>query len=427
MKRNDQQPTLIIILLLIVTLVLSNFTFAQRRKTVSKEKVDEKPRMAVLPFMDTNKQAREEGYGEAVSGMVATGLINANLFRVVERSEIERIMKEQAFQLSGAVNAETAKKIGELYAVDYLLFGSVAKFGQILETDIRMVDTETGEAILASSANAQSELAVRNMVEDLVQKILNRYYQKINPPKEPEQLPKPIEGKPRPPAPVVTGENMVYIAGGEFFMGNPNYDAPYNETPVRTVTIHAFYMDATEVTNRQYRAFLEATGHRQPAFWSDNRFNQPDLPVVGVTWYDADAYAKWAGKRLPTEAEWEYAVRGGLKNNLFPWGNEEVNGKAHFGQDYRFGTPMKVASFSANNFGLYDMAGNVDEWCADYYQEDAYRIVGTNNPTGPAQPTWGKVIRGGSYYEDYFYLRCSSRKGMSADSHSQAVGFRCVK
>lgn len=426
MKGISGHCSVITIALFCILAISANSIYGQKISSSKTEKQTDKPRMAVLPFVDTNKQAREDGYGEALSGMVSTGLINSNLFRVVERSEIEKIMKEQAFQISGAVNAETAKRIGELYAVDYLLFGSVAKFGQILETDIRMVDTETGEAILASSASAQSELAVRSMVEELVQKVQNRYHQKITPAPVPEPGAKPTD-RPKTTAPAVPAENMVYIPGGEFLMGNSNRDAPYNETPTRTVSVNPFYMDATEVTNRQYRAFVEATGHPAPRHWNDNRFNQPDMPVVGVSWYDAEAYARWAGKRLPTEAEWEFAARGGLYNATFPWGNDDASGKAWFGQDFRYAGTTKVASYPANNYGLFDMAGNASEWCADWFLDNSYKNAGTNNPTGPAQPTNGKVIRGGSYFEDYYFLRCAARKGMSPKSTNQAVGFRCVK
>ena len=114
--------------------------------------------------------------------MLMTGIINGPVFRIVERAKIEMIMNEQKFQISGAVNAETAKRIGELYAVDYLLFGSVAKFGYTIESDIRLVDTESGEAMLAENASANSESTLRSMVQELVRKIENRYRLKIQPP-----------------------------------------------------------------------------------------------------------------------------------------------------------------------------------------------------------------------------------------------------
>lgn len=386
---------------------------------------EKKPRMAIFPFVDTNEAARKAGYGEALSGMVMTGIINGAHFRVVERSELEKILKEQTFQISGAVNVETAKRIGEIYAVDYLLFGSVAKFGSSIETDIRLVDTETGEAILAESASAPSESAVRQMVRELVRKIENRYQMKTGRAAAPPPRVQP--GLRQPPSSAAGSlEGMVLIPAGEFLMGNGDTRAPYNEKPPHTVYVDAFYMDATEVTNRQYKAFLDATGHSKPRYWNNSRFNQPDQPVVGVTWEDAMQYAAWAGKRLPTEAEWEYAARGGLNAMQYPWGSEDAKGRACYGQPFVSGKPCPVGSFSPNGYGLYDMAGNVAEWCSDWYRPDAYKDARSNNPTGPAK-TSQKVIRGGSWYEDAYYIRCSARKGLGPGTYSNAVGFRCVK
>jgi len=134
-----------------------------------------KSRIAVLPFTDTNNQAKNEGYGEAIAGMIMTELINGQVFQVVERSEIDKMMKELAFQYSGAVDAGTAKQIGEILGVDILVFGTVAKFDQVVETDIRLVDTKNGEALLAENESSRSSASIRDMVVNLARKIENRY------------------------------------------------------------------------------------------------------------------------------------------------------------------------------------------------------------------------------------------------------------
>lgn len=395
-----------------------------------KEATKKKPRIAIFPFVDTNEAARKEGFGEAIAGMLMTGIINGANFRVVERSELEKILKEQKFQISGVVNMETAKRIGELYAVDFLLFGSVAKFGGSIETDIRLVDTETGEAILAENANAPTERDTRQMVQELVRKIENRYRLKLHPaPISSPVITSPAKRSQQPSAPVSSGAvqgEMVQIPAGEFLMGNNANNAPYNEKPAHTVYVDAFYMDVTEVTNQQYKAFIEATNHPKPKYWNNSRYNQPDQPVVGVSWDDAAQYAAWAGKRLPTEAEWEYAARGGLSGAKFPWGNDNAKGHACFGKSFMSGKPCAVKSFPPNAYGLYDMAGNVAEWCSDWYRSDAYKDAQSNNPGGPAK-TSQKVLRGGSWYEDAYYIRCSARKGLAENGFSTAVGFRCVK
>lgn len=133
------------------------------------------PRIAVLPFTDVTNDARQDSYGEAIAGMLMTELINGRVFQVVERSQIEKIMTEMSFQLSGAVDANTAKQIGELLGVDILVFGNISKFGQLVETDIRLIDTQSGEALLAENASSRSNEELRTMVENLARKIEKRY------------------------------------------------------------------------------------------------------------------------------------------------------------------------------------------------------------------------------------------------------------
>jgi formylglycine-generating enzyme required for sulfatase activity len=171
----------------------------------------------------------------------------------------------------------------------------------------------------------------------------------------------------------------------------------------------SFYMDMYEVTNAQYRKFVRATGHREPQYWHNSEYNQPNQPVIGVSWHDATAYAKWAGKRLPSEAEWEYAARGGLAGQRYVWGDETPTAeRANYGSNV--GKPTAVGSYPANGYGLYDMAGNVGEWCQDWYNSDRkYR-----------------VLRGGFWGYDAGLLRVAARDGSFPDSRRFGDGFRCV-
>ncbi len=157
------------LLLLLVILVLASQTFIVQAQT------PDKARIAVLPLTDTNNQAKNEGYGEAIAGMLMTELINGQVFQVVERSEIDKMMQELAFQYSGAVDAGTAKQIGVILGVDILVFGTVAKFDQVVETDIRLVDTNNGEALLAENESCKNSALIREMVVNLARKMENRY------------------------------------------------------------------------------------------------------------------------------------------------------------------------------------------------------------------------------------------------------------
>jgi sulfatase modifying factor 1 len=235
------------------------------------------------------------------------------------------------------------------------------------------------------------------------------------PPSEPAQIGPPPEG-------------MVLVPGGTFVMGSDEAD----QQPRHTVYIKAFYMDKYEVTNRKYMNFVKETGHPKPPFYKDDDFNKPDQPVVGVTYYDAMTYAHWAGKRLPTEAEWEYAARGGLENKKYPWGDEisakicnyvPSGGKEADGYEYT----APIGKFPPNSYGLYDMAGNAWEWCHDFYSIAYYSVSMDSNPSGP-DSGYTRVVRGGSYLSiNPKYLTCASRLELKPFVQDRYYGFRCVQ
>ncbi len=230
--------------------------------------------------------------------------------------------------------------------------------------------------------------------------------------------------------------DMVLIPAGEFTMGDNTY---YNWTfllsfniydgPEHVVYLDAYYIDKYEVTNEQYKKFIEATGYRIPRCWNDARFNQPDQPVVGVTWEDAAAYAEWAGKRLPTEAEWEKAARGTDKR-LWPWGNTFDKAKCNVWESGTTGlrSTMAVGSYEGGKspYECYDMAGNVWEWCADLYDQKYYYASPKINPTGP-ETGQQRVIRGGGFLYFAHYARCAARYRVPWYTESPQIGFRCAK
>jgi len=218
------------------------------------------------------------------------------------------------------------------------------------------------------------------------------------------------------------------IPGGSFTMGSDSA----GERPKHKVWVDTFFLDKCEVTNRQYKEFIKATGHPQPPFFRDSILGLPDHPVVGVSYSDAQSFAYWAGKRLPTEAEWEYAARGGLKGKDFPWGNEPPAGRCNFAphgdkeaDGYAFTSP--VGRFAANKYGLYDMAGNAWEWCQDFYDTLYYRASPETNPAGP-DSGYTRVLRGGSWLSiNPKHLKCSSRLELKPYVLDRYYGFRCAK
>jgi formylglycine-generating enzyme required for sulfatase activity len=227
------------------------------------------------------------------------------------------------------------------------------------------------------------------------------------------------------------GAEMMRIPAGSFEMGDSKNETERWMKPsrlVHRVELDEFYMDSREVTNGQYGVFMEQTGHIKPRYWNDTKYNQADQPVVAVSWNGAVAYAKWAGKRLPTEAEWEYAARGGLVGKRYPGGDEITHDDANYigtgGKDkWEYSSP--VGSFAANGYGLYDMAGNVWEWCQDWYGPGYYRNSPTKNPPGP-DTGQNRVFRGGCWGSSSSNLRVARRRGGIPTIRYPYLGFRCV-
>jgi sulfatase modifying factor 1 len=276
---------------------------------------------------------------------------------------------------------------------------------------------------------------------------------------------------------------MVLLDGGQFLMSSEDADCipADGEGPIRKVRVDPFYLDRHTVTNEQFAEFIRASGYVTEAErfrWSfvfqghlreklDGRISPPKLrwwfkidgadwrhpegpdssiagrenyPAVQVSWNDAAEYAKWAGKRLPTEAEWEYAARGGLEQKRFPWGDELTPGGRHLCNIWQgefpevdlaedgFSAPAPVDAFPPNGYGLQVITGNTWEWCADWFSPDYHLMAARENPVGPSGGDT-KAMRGGSYLCHASYCnryRVAARTQNTPDSATTNIGFRCA-
>ena len=219
---------------------------------------------------------------------------------------------------------------------------------------------------------------------------------------------------------------LVAIPAGWFMMGSES--GQDNEKPVHRVWVDEFLLAECQVTNADFARFVRSTGRIAPPFWGDAALNQPEQPAVGVSWFDAVHYCEWlsggTGRqfRLPTEAEWERAARGGKEGLLYPWGDEAPQTRPGYAERWKDG-PERVGSGEANDYGLFNMCDNVHEWCADWYSAEYYAISPERNPRGPEAGA-RRASRGGSWRHHVKISRCAARSSIPPEFQYADYGFR---
>ncbi|HBE74098.1 MAG TPA: hypothetical protein DDW31_08470 [candidate division Zixibacteria bacterium] len=412
--------------------------------------------------------------------------VSQGVYKVIERSKRDEILKEQGFQQSGACDATSCLvEAGQYLGVQKMFGGTIGRFGAVFAVELRMIDVKTGEIDLAFSKKYTGD--VSNLLDAMKEAAVSFTYRKSEPSPSPDNkrkaikfdLPQELSAEyyknvreldeylctlqtdsltkrnirresiaewltergikvekseienEKSLIYIKTNENgykefrnekdgsiLIEIPEGSFFMGAN--DGEENEKPIHSVYLVKYFIGKYEVTVSQFSEFVKATGYKadnddsyeehikhgySTEFcnpWYKPKYQQSEnYPVVNISWNDAKAYCDWAGLRLPTEAEWEKAARGKDKRK-YPWGNKWNNTKCNSGsKDDGFLYASPVGSFKGDlsPYGCYDMAGNVSEWCNDWYDENSYKYFNTNNPKGPER-SHNRVTRGGSWADN---------------------------
>jgi len=392
------------------------------------------------------KEGVSASVAASLSDYLRVQLINTQKFDIVTRENMEDLLKEQSLQLSGCTSNECIVQMGQLLGVRKMFAGVVTKIGNTYVVTLKIIDVESGKIEKAETEECAEckEEALLVSMRNIANKIAGLSVQ-------PGAVPQAVQ-----PAQIkieeITWQKdnsvMVLIPAGEFLMGSPEIIEGYeDEYPRHKVFLDAYYIDKYEVTNEQFAKFLNEWGkdtdeNKKKMFnehgWGikkvGSRFDigtkgYENYPVVNVTWYGANQYAKWAGKRLPTEAEWEKACRAG-SNTKYCYGDEENKLNEYAWYPANSGSKTHpVGEKKPNQWGLYDMHGNVWEWCSDCYDGGYYKSSPYKNPQGSDKGNL-RVMRGGSGAGVSWGILigrfCRSARRLGAPLAGGGDGFRCA-
>jgi len=382
----------------------------------------DEPQKRVMKFIAVIDIQCGEGVNKNLSApltnVIIDELVKIGTYTVIDRANRDKILSEQGFQQTCHVG-ECVVEMGRLLGVGKIVVGNIDLVGSAYLINLQLINVET--AAVENSVNKKCKCDEEGLI-DAIRGAAAELFRQI-----PNETAAPIARSENSKIESVTRE-MVMVSAGEFGMGcNELVDnqCDADERPYHKVYLDAFSIDKYEVTNEAYLKCVDA-GRCSP---SDKYggFNNPQQPVVGVTWFQADAYCSWAGMRLPTEAEWEKAARG-TEGKKYPSGNAIDCSKANY-RECKYGKTMNVGSYpsGASPYGAMDMDGNVWEWVADWYRGDYYKVEQTRNPKGPASGR-SKVIRGGGWNDGSpKYLRVSNREKYESNYRNNDLGFRCVR
>ena len=350
----------------------------------------ERPQIALVPVKGS--QGVPAALPQYVQAVLEAELSRSGRFALVERSRVQEVLEEITFQQSGVTTPEKVSELGHHLNVEKLLFAEVLRVSPDYKLVVKVVDVATDQVVKVEEETLgprqeQIQAATRRLAARLVGS-----------------------------AAALSPAPMVSLPAAQFQMGS----ALPGESPPHLVALSAFEIDRDEVSQAAYQAFVEATQGQQPTP------EHPDWPATMVSWTNASAYCQWLGKRLPTEAEWEYAARG-AEGRTYPWGETPPNASlARFGGQYK--GPVETTSMApgATPDGLHHLAGNAAEWVQDWWDPAYYAASPPADPQGPADGDF-RVVRGGSWSQPADELRASARAYFNPDKGASHIGFRCAR
>lgn len=392
---------------------ISDISADKPRRTESSQ-----PTIAILSIRSTI--AEEENLSR-ISDLVGHQYEKEMNTKVFYLEDIRNLLRaEELTGLLGCFTDSCVSKIGSAIGADYAIVGDLGKMGSSYILGLRLIDALRYQVVGRVSGTVSDDPGkIVGIIPELVESLAKKSSQEL--PKREDKVSYSDGSQPR-----HFKQQLVWIEPGEFVMGSNHQIGSYDEVPEHTVSLDGFYMQAYEVTKIQ---FEEVMGFNPSAFKGCR-----DCPVDNVTWFEADEYCRKIGMRLPTEAQWEYAARAGT-NTIFHYGNTLSSSQANFNGREPYGgvpvhtsmaRPVPVGEYNPNGWNLYDMHGNVAEWCADWYDAAYYGNSPGVNPKGPADGKL-RVVRGGSWRDGGTSLRVARRVGYNPSIRLNTVGFRCVK
>lgn len=355
---------------------------------------------ALLPL---ETETMETGDLSLVESALGEAILNSGQLRLVERRQLHLVLEEQGLQQSGICGDSCMAELGQVLGVRFLFAGQADQQQQSTVLSLRLLDASNASVIAWISRSAEGPPAqVTAMLARQVVRELERNAQSVLLQADTALIKRYWSG-------------MVALPGGTYLRGSAANVGSADERPMHQVELSPFLLDSVEVTQENFQALMR----RNPSQ------HKPcsQCPVERVRWEEAKEFCERTGRRLPTEAEWEYAARAG-SNFEFPWGDDFAAGYAQVGT--RTGRhPFPVGIEEPNAFGMRGMLGNVAEWTADNYARNAYLTASARNPKGPPDGD-KKVVRGGFWYGNARLFRPARREARDADFSSPQVGFRCA-